>query len=163
MSAPTEHRTRQDANSEAEQTLRLIASLPSPQGIESRVHAALRKGAQPASVVPFPGALGRNNSWMRSGWARGAAAAAIVCVVAGGGWRIYSRVQPPQAQKVVVMPRIARPGDFSNAGAMRTPHTLVGPTIAQKQKATAAEPAARKPVHSAKTTLRAKAAHAAAK
>ena len=36
---------------------------------------------------------------------RGAAAAAIVFVVAGGGWGIYTRVQPSQPAKVMVMPR----------------------------------------------------------
>jgi hypothetical protein len=61
---------------------------------------------------------------------RGAAAAAIVFVVAGGGWGIYSRVQPPQASRVIVMPHAQAPGEFTNAGAMRTPKTLEGPLVA---------------------------------
>jgi hypothetical protein len=61
---------------------------------------------------------------------RSAAAAAIVFVVVGGGWGVYSRVQQPQAAKVITMPaRVAAPGGFSNAGAMRTPNTLNGPVV----------------------------------
>jgi hypothetical protein len=61
---------------------------------------------------------------------RGAAAAAIVFVVAGGGWGIYSRVQPSPAAKVIVMPaRSGAASGFSNAGAMRTPQTLNGPVL----------------------------------
>ena len=60
---------------------------------------------------------------------RGAAAAAIVFVVAGGGWGIYIRVQQPQPARVIAMPpRVS--GGFSNAGAMRTPNTLNGPLVA---------------------------------
>jgi hypothetical protein len=61
---------------------------------------------------------------------RGAAAAAIVFVVAGGGWGIYSRVQPTPSARVIVMPvRTGVAGGFSNAGAMRTPQTLKGPVV----------------------------------
>lgn len=163
MSAPTENGMRQAANSEAEQTLRLIANLPSPKGIEERVHTVLRNGTQTASVLPFQSPIRQRQSWMQSAWARGAAAAAIVCVVAGGGWGIYSRVQPPQTQKAVVMPRIARPGDFSNAGAMRTPHTLVGPTIVQKPKTNAMEPANKKTTQAVKKPAKSKTPRSAAK
>jgi hypothetical protein len=59
---------------------------------------------------------------------RTAAAAAIVFVVAGGGWGVYTHVQHGQPGKVIVMPRAMQPGGFSGAGAMRTPQTLPGPT-----------------------------------
>jgi hypothetical protein len=62
---------------------------------------------------------------------RGAAAAAIVFVVAGGGWGIYTRVEPAQPARVLVMPRAGAAGGFSGAGAMRTPETLHGPVVAQ--------------------------------
>jgi hypothetical protein len=62
---------------------------------------------------------------------RSAAAAAIVFVVAGGGWGVYSRVQQPQTAKVIVMPHVSAPGEFTNAGAMRTPKTLNGPVLIQ--------------------------------
>jgi len=111
-----------------EDTLRLIARLPAPEGLEERVKAGLHAdhiaGPRTARILDFP-ALRPGSNWMRS-----AAAAAIVFVVVGGGWGVYSRVQQPQAAKVIVMPpRVAAPGGFSNAGAMRTPNTLIGPTV----------------------------------
>ena len=87
----------------AEETLRLVAALPVPMGLEDRVKAGLHAAAQNG----------------------------IVFVVAGGGWGVYSRVQPVQSPKVIAMPqRINTSGGFSNAGAMRTPQTLTGPILA---------------------------------
>ncbi|MGA9784021.1 MAG: hypothetical protein WBQ52_17820, partial [Terracidiphilus sp.] len=80
---------------------------------------------------------------------RGAAAAAIVCIVAGGGWRIYSRVQTPAAPtaNVVVMPaRVGTQGAFSNAGAMRTPDTLAKPVLTHAPTPQAATPQTKLPV-----------------
>jgi len=109
-----------------EESLRVIARLPAPEGLEARVIAGVRAGAgREARILEFPAALRPGSSWMR-----GAAAAAIVFVVAGGGWGVYSRVQKPQAAKVIAMPaRATTPGGFSNAGAMRTPNTLTGPVV----------------------------------
>jgi len=110
----------------AERTLRLIASLPVPEGLEDRVHAGLAAAPRRGRVLAWPGMRTQ-----ASGWVRGAAAAAIVFVVAGGGWGIYSRVQPSQPARVIVMPaRAAAPGGFSGAGAMRTPQTLNLPVVA---------------------------------
>jgi hypothetical protein len=96
-----------------EATLRLIA------GLHSAPHTA--------RILHWPAMLHPTGSWMR-----GAAAAAIVFVVAGGGWGIYTRVQPAQPARVIVMPpRVGAAGGFSNAGAMRTPQTLNGPVVAQ--------------------------------
>jgi hypothetical protein len=107
-----------------EESLRVIARLPAPEGLEERVMAGVRAG-RGARVLEFPAALRPGSNWMRS-----AAAAAIVFVVAGGGWGVYTRVQKPQAAKVITMPvRTAAPGGFSNAGAMRTPNTLNGPVV----------------------------------
>jgi hypothetical protein len=65
-------------------------------------------------------------------WMRGAAAAAIVFVVAGGGWGIYSRVHAPVPAKAIVMPpHVGVAPGFSSAGAMRTPQTLKGPVVAR--------------------------------
>jgi hypothetical protein len=108
----------------AEETLRLIARLPVPQGLEDRVHAALLSQPRRGRVLSWPAMPRLESNWMRS-----AAAAAIVFVVAGGGWGIYSHVQQPQA-KVIVMPmHVAPQGGFSSAGAMRTPNTLNGPVL----------------------------------
>lgn len=108
-----------------EESLRVIARLPAPEGLEERVIAGVRAKSRGARILHFPEVLRPGSSWMR-----GAAAAAIVFVVAGGGWEIYSRVQKPQAAKVITIPvRMAAPGGFSNAGAMRTPNTLTGPVV----------------------------------
>lgn len=154
----------------AEETLRLIASLPAPDGLEDRVNAAL------SAVQNRDRVLGRGRvlAWPRairpeSGWMRTAAAAAIVFVVAGGGWGVYMRVEQSQTPKVIVMPaRISAPGGFSGAGAMRAPVTLPGPAAPQPVKAS--EPAkadaaqtktVKKPAARAKTTSNGSGRHAA--
>jgi len=115
----------------AEATLRLIATVPVPQGLEDRVKAGLQAAPQTGRVLHWPSMPLSGGRWMRSTAARAAAAAAIVFVVAGGGWGVYSRVQPAQSPKVIAMPqRVNTPGGFSNAGAMRTPQTLNGPVLA---------------------------------
>lgn len=116
----------------AEDTLRLLAQLPAPEGLVHRVQAALKSAPREARLLHWPYALRPAGGWMQGNLVRGAAAAAIVCVVAGGGWGIYSRVQPPTAPaaKVIVTPaRIGSSGGFSSAGAMRTPDTLNGPIL----------------------------------
>ena len=108
----------------AEETLRLIASLPAPAGLEDRVHAALRSMPRSGRVLAWSRALDTQSDWMRT-----AAAAAIVFVVAGGGWGVYTHVQNVQQGqpiKVIAMPHGLQPGGFSGAGAMRTPATLPG-------------------------------------
>jgi len=105
-------------------TLRAIAGLPAPAGLEDRVKAALRRepAGREAKLVEWP-----RGGWARSAWARGAAAAAIVVVVAGGSWGVYSRVQPREAP--IVLPHVGGAGGFSNANAVRTPKTLDVPTV----------------------------------
>ena len=119
-----------------EETLRLIASLPAPEGLEERVQAGLRTAPQfrlrgRARILAWPAALRMENGWLQSSLARSAAAAAIAAVVAGGGWSVYSRVQLNQAQRGIALPRVAMPSGFSSAGAMRTPRTLNGPVVAR--------------------------------
>jgi hypothetical protein len=110
------------AAEDADATLRLVASLPAPEGLEDRVHAALSSAPRAAKVLSWPAKLSPESPWRRS-----AAAAAIAFVVMGGGWGVYSRVQP---NKVIAMPsHISAPGGFSSGGAMRTPQTLNGPVI----------------------------------
>jgi hypothetical protein len=115
-----------------EETLRLMASLPAPEGLEERVHKALGARPRKGQVVAWPARF-RARAALESNWMRATAAAAIVFVVVGGGWGVYSRVQSGQAGKVVVMPaRVPAAGGFSNAGAMRTPETLPGPKIGEQ-------------------------------
>jgi hypothetical protein len=107
---------------DASATLRLIATLPAPEGLADRVHARLRSAPRPARILEWPAAFRTDSAWMRS-----AAAAAIAFVVVGGGWGVYSRVQPNNV--IAMPPHVAAPGGFSNAGAMRTPKTLDGPVL----------------------------------
>jgi hypothetical protein len=115
----------------AEDTLRLIATLPAPSGLEERVKTRLASAPRAGRVLFWPSARGDGDAWRGGNAMRAAAAAAIVFVVAGGGWGVYSRVQPAQQTKVIVMqPRVNGTGGFSSAGAMRTPQTLNGPVLA---------------------------------
>jgi hypothetical protein len=124
-------------NSPAEETLRLIASSQAPDGLEDRVKAAVSAETSRdrvhgrGRVLAWPRAIRPESSWMRT-----AAAAAIVFVIAGGGWGVYTRVERSQTPKVIVMPaRIPAAGGFSGAGAIRTPLTLPGPAAPQPANA----------------------------
>ncbi len=133
MSDPTPNAFALDASSgdeTGEATLRLLARLPAPEDLEDRVHLFLRAAPRRGRILSWPAALGPDSRWLRGAVGRGAAAAAIVCVVAGGGWGVYSRVQPAQTTQVIATPRVAAPSGFSSAGAMRTPQTLNGPVLA---------------------------------
>ena len=111
-----------DAVSAAEVTLRLIARLPVPEGLEHRTHARLRATPQPERVLRWPQPVAGE-------WLRAAAAAAIVCVVAGGGWGIFLSVHPGQILPGLSGPSLAAPGGFTEGGAVRRPQTLVGPAV----------------------------------
>lgn len=113
----------------AEETLRMIATLPAPAGLEDRVKAGLRSAPKTAKVIawPFPSA----GNWMRSSGMRGAAAAAIVLAIAGGGWGVYSHIQVAPVPSALVDPQLpSAAGRFSTAGAMHVPQTVQGPVIA---------------------------------
>jgi hypothetical protein len=136
------------SNIEAEETLRLLAELPAPAGLEERIHTVLKAAPVSTKILAWPV---QNGEPLRS-WMRGVAAAAIVSVVAGGGWAIYSRVPQAAGPKVVELPRVTGSGGFSSAGAMRTPQTLNAPSVAQaavpQSSATAPQSAsAKKPAH----------------
>jgi hypothetical protein len=149
MNLPIDNAFASNSNSgpgEAERTLRIIAGLPAPEGLEDRIMDALSRAPRTASVLPWP--EGKRGGWMGGSLIRGAAAAAIVFVVGGGSWTVYSRAHPPQAPKVIAMPRVAAPRGFATGGAMRTPQTLNGPTLAhpvQAPQRQVSAPAAKKP------------------
>lgn len=141
---------RKDRAGDAEKTLRLIATVPAPHGIEERVKAGLRAAPARSSVILWPFASVDGRAWMESSGMRAVAAAAIVLVVVGGGWGVYSHIQLPPSPTAVVVPQqpSGGGGGFAAAGAKRTPQTLDRPVIAnpvviqQKQEAdrTAAVP-----------------------
>lgn len=122
-----------------EATLRLIAQLAPPEGLEKRVLTSLRTAPRSGRVLSWPNLLQPSEAWMRS-----AAAAAIVFVVAGGGWSIYMHVQPPRTTTVAAP---AHGGGFSSAGAVRMPETVTVPMIA-KPADTQAKPEKKAPVAS---------------
>jgi len=124
---------------EADCTLRLIARLPVPQGLEDRVKTALHEMPAGRTAKLLEWQVG---NWTGSAWTRGAAAAAIVIVVAGGSWGVYSRVQRHEAP--IAIPRVGEAGGFSSANAVRTPKTLDMPTVrprASEQSAPVKKPA----------------------
>lgn len=165
MKRQPEIRSGQNGLSEAEATLRLIAVLPAPERLEERVKARLQQApaAGAAHVLDWPaesGSAWTRGAWTRSAWVRGAAAAAIVAVVAGGSWGIYARVQPSQAP--IAMPHVGTAAGFSSANAMRTPKTLDTPTVTQPAAQTvtpAAAKAGRPAASSKKEDVQKKAAH----
>lgn len=133
-------------------TLHLLATLPAPAGLEDRVFAGMVAVPPKARVLEWPQPLYSRD------WVRGIAAAAIVLVVGGGGWGVYSHVRPSepagagQPAQVVAGPRtLFQPGGFSSAEMIRRPQTLNGPPVKRAEPAvtaktkTAEETAAKKP------------------
>jgi hypothetical protein len=121
-----------------EETLKLMARLPVPEGLEERMQAALRTTPRRGRILAWPVGLR-----LEGGWLRAAAAAAIVVVVAGGGWGVVRHAQPGQsAGGNAVVPHLAAPGGFSTGGAMRTPQTLIGPVAPVVVAVKAQKPAA---------------------
>ena len=160
--------TESSGSGDFESTLRLIARLSAPQGLEERIQAGLRAAPASASggsrILAWPTALRADAVWMRS-----AAAAAIVAVVVGGGWGISSHFQPNRPTSAIAVPvhgagqtgQVGQTGQggFSSAGAMRTPQTLNGPVVAQPATATpqTTKPAAKTPARRGKPTAAKKA------
>ena len=148
------NRVELDSNSgvlDAEQTLRLIATLPAPKGLEERVKTKLHSMPQRTNVISWPLATGGFRR-MQSAGMRAVAAAAIVLVVAGGGWEVYSHIHVATAPNAVTTPpTLNGSGSFSAAGAKRVPQTVKGPVIAtplvSKQKQDAGKPVVIKKKH----------------
>jgi len=147
----------------ADETLRLIARISAPEGLEERVQAGLRaasvarnSAAGKARILRWPVALRLENAWLQN-LAR-AAAAAIVAMVVGVGWGISSRFQPAKPSSAIAVPPHGAgqsgQGGFSSAGAMRTPQTLNGPVVAHSAAVApqTAKPAAKTPARHGKPT-----------
>ena len=118
---------------EAEETLRLIASLPAPEGIEERLKSGIQAADRQARVMSWP--VQKKANWTQVPGMRAAAAAAIVFVVAGGGWGVYSHIRLAPVPTAVATPLGGEVGaggggtGMSAAAARRTPKTLDGPVV----------------------------------
>jgi hypothetical protein len=113
----------------AEETLRMIASLPAPAGLEDRMKAGLRSAPQHGMVVAW--AFRSAGGWMHTAGMRAAAAAGIVLAVAGGGWGVFSHIEIAPVPSALVEPQLpSGAGRFSTAGAMHVPQTVEGPVVA---------------------------------
>jgi hypothetical protein len=125
---------------DADATLRLIAGLPTPDGLENRVIAGLRSAPRSGRMISWPRLINPTENWLRS-----AAAAAIVFVIIGGGWGVYSHVQTTSA--IAAPPSTGAAGAFSNAGAVRVPQTVPAPVVLQPApvQPAVAEPAKKLP------------------
>lgn len=139
MKPPQQNETSNGPLTSAEETLRMLAGLPTPEGLVERVQTRLQAAPLTLRVIQWPVLSGPISWMMNSSALRGAAAAAIVVLVTGTGWQIYSHVQPLPTAHVAPEPaRLPGAGGFSSAGAMRTPDTLNGPVLTP---AVAPEPA----------------------
>ena len=137
MKSSQNQKVRSGTADSGEETLRIIASLPAPEGLVDRVQTRLRTAPRAGRVLAWPMALAGGWSY---GVVRGAAAAAIVCVVAGGGWRIYSRVQPGPSARVLVMPAPAGSArGFSLGGSVHTPDPARRPVLTNQMPGPAGE------------------------
>jgi hypothetical protein len=118
-------------------TLRLIATLPAPTGLEDRVFAAAIRAPRSGRLLQWPKPLYARD------WVRSIAAAAIVLAVGGGGWGIYSHVEQNVPGQATVAPRrIFEQGGFSSADVIRRPQTLNGPVVKKAEPVAAVKPAA---------------------
>lgn len=118
-------------------TLRLLARLPVPAGMEDRVFAGVLASPRKARVLEWPQPLYARD------WVRSIAAAAIVLAVGGGGWSIYAHVEQNQPPGGITATRPVFPaGGFSSADMIRRPQTLNGPIVKKAETITPAKPAA---------------------
>jgi hypothetical protein len=138
---------RNETADSAEKTLRLIARLPAPEGLADRVQARLQATVLTAprsgQLLPWPPPL-TPGGWRYRSALRGAAAAAIVCVVAGGGWRVYSHVKPGPGARIVMMPTPAAGAGrgFSIGGSVYTPDPRSGSVLTHQMVPEASAPSA---------------------
>jgi hypothetical protein len=112
------------AMKDLDDTLRLLAKVAVPAGLEDRMFAGTMAAPRGRRVLEWPRLFyGRD-------WVRGIAAAAIVLAVGGGGWGIYAHVEPNAPAQMTAAPRrILAPGGFSSAEVIRRPQTLNGPMV----------------------------------
>ena len=118
-----------------EETLRRLAQLPAPAGLQERVQTRLAAANKQ-----------NKRDWRaffaeffepQSNWRKGLEAAAIVLLVFGVGWGIALSIQAPAPAAQAAPPPVGVTvgGGFSSAGAIRTPQTLQGPAVKDSNNA----------------------------
>ena len=82
MNSPSQNASAHNASGagEADETLRIIASLLAPEGLEDRVTAGLNEASGNGKVLHWPTPVRPGGGWMNNKMVRSAAAAAIVIV-----------------------------------------------------------------------------------
>ena len=90
MTLPNRDQFGKRDDSGAHETLRMIAQLRAPQGLR-RVGSGQECAQGWCGGVVAGRKFRRLAQWKQSGWFRGAAAAAIVAIVVGGGWEVSMR------------------------------------------------------------------------
>jgi len=109
---------------EAEETLRLLATLPPPTGLEDRVHYRIDAQIRTAEFAPSPRSIW--SLWMPARRLQFAAAAVLVLALAGSTWRAYHTTSGAVA--IQPAPQTGSPttptSNFGTAGAEGHPSTL---------------------------------------
>jgi hypothetical protein len=134
----------------AEETLRRVAQLPPPAGLEERVHERLTAERSHAWHAEERGVW---RLWKPARRLQFAAAAVLAVAVAGSSWGVYhwrgSTKMPSGAQTVQPPPPAPQTGGFGTADVKRVPPTLapikVPPAPRKKPSAGVAKIAPKKP------------------
>jgi len=113
---------------EAEETLRLVAQTPPPDGLESRVHFRLNREMRNGEMRALP-QRGIWGLWLPAHKLQFAGAAVLVLAMAASLWTVrHPKTAGPQAgsrSSPVAQPVPAPPGaGFGTAGAERHPASL---------------------------------------
>jgi hypothetical protein len=120
---PNMHHPNTESHHQAEETLRLVATLPPPIGLEDRVHHRLET-TQFDLLEQSPRSFW--SLWMPVRRLQFAGAAALVLALAASSWSVYHTKNG--AVVIQPAPQTASPttptGNFGSAGAERHPSTL---------------------------------------
>jgi len=113
-------KTNEGTRHDAEETLRLLAALPSPEALTSRVHARL----QATEAVPARRSFW--SYWLPAQRFQFAGAAALALAVVGATWGVNHQHSPQGAANQTARPAApaAITGGFGTAGTARVPPTL---------------------------------------
>jgi len=130
---------------QAEDTLRLLATLPPPAGLEDRVHLRVDARIRTAEYAPTPRSIW--SLWMPSRRLQFAGAAILVMALAGSTWSAYHTKSGQAVIQPVTQP--ASPttpaNSFGTAGAEGRPSTLTPIKVLPAPKKKPASGTAKKP------------------